>query len=291
MSTNLTGLRDKLLTLKDVRVFKEILTCKYYPQSVSDEEINISSELDKINAPSELRNKINDLLISKQKRTSNVSMLQSTELLNSSATPVTNIPEVRAGLLRDDKLSRNLAETNDILGLTEHEICSVFGEQSLKNIIQQFSPLISEVFKNFESFKAGNTASMANKLGVSLSDLQDLFRGKQTTATLPIFMKLIASIYWAMSHSSLLSGESKFLLPFNNGKSKLQFDEKAKNIKIFLPNDLKLMPFEMLQVDIDVSLHAAQYIEFVQNTLHTDLLISTTISQPPWHNFSSLIVQ
>ena len=128
-------------------MFKEILKRKYYPQSVSDEEINISSELDKINAPSELRNKINDLLISKQKRTSNVSMLQSTELLNSSATPVTNIPEVRAGPLRDDKLSHNLAETNDMLGLTEHEICSVFGEQSLNNIIQQFSRLISEVFK------------------------------------------------------------------------------------------------------------------------------------------------
>ena len=66
LSTNLTGLRDKLLTLKDGRVSKEILKRKYYPQSVSDEEINISSELDKINAPSELRNKINDLLISKQ---------------------------------------------------------------------------------------------------------------------------------------------------------------------------------------------------------------------------------
>ena len=184
-------------------------------------------------------------------------------------------PQVRDGMLIDDKLSRNLAETNDMLGLTEHEICSVFGEQSLKNIIQQFSPLISEVFQNFESFKAGNTASMANKLGVSLSDLQDLFRGKQTTATIPIFMKLIASIYWAMSHSSLLSGESKFLLPFNNGKSKLQFDENAKNIKIFLPNDLKLLPFEMLQVDINISIHVAQYIEFVQNMKHTDLLITT----------------
>merc|ERR1712215_487904 len=40
LSTNLTGLRDKLLTLKDARVFTEILKRKYYPQSASDDEIS-----------------------------------------------------------------------------------------------------------------------------------------------------------------------------------------------------------------------------------------------------------
>ena len=104
-------------------------------------------------------------------------------------------------------------------------------------------------------------------------------------------MKLLASIYWAMSHSSILTGESKFLLPFNNGCANLEFDKKAKTIKIFLQNDLKLLPFEMLQVDIGIAIHVAQYIEFEQNMKHKDVLISTSISQPPWHNFSHLIFQ
>ena len=53
LSTNLTGLREKLLTLKDARVFTEVLKRKYFPKSASDQEINLASELDRINAPAE----------------------------------------------------------------------------------------------------------------------------------------------------------------------------------------------------------------------------------------------
>ena len=130
---------------------------------------------------------------------------------------------------------------------------------------------------------------MAAKLGISMSDLEDLCAGKQTPATLPLFMKIMASIYWAMSHSTLLTGESKFLLPFNNGCVKLDFSENGKTIKIFLQSDLKLSPFEMLKVDVGISIHVAQYIEFEQNMKQKDVLISTEITQPPWHNFSHVI--
>ena len=104
-------------------------------------------------------------------------------------------------------------------------------------------------------------------------------------------MRIIASIYWAMSNSAILTGESKFLLPFNNGKAKLDFNQDAKTIKIFLPSDLKLNPFEMLKIDVNISIHVAQFIEFEQNIKHKDVLISTAITQPPWHHFDHLILQ
>ena len=81
LSINLTGLRDKLLSLKDARVFSEVLKRKYFPKSVSDQEINLSSELDRINAPAELRAKVKNLIDSKLTRSSNftqVSRLQGT---------------------------------------------------------------------------------------------------------------------------------------------------------------------------------------------------------------------
>ena len=65
LSTNLTGLRAKLLTLKDARVFTEVLKRKYFPKSASDQEINLSSELDRINTPAELQAKVKNLIDSK----------------------------------------------------------------------------------------------------------------------------------------------------------------------------------------------------------------------------------
>ena len=108
-------------------------------------------------------------------------------------------------MLTDNMHSNKLTDTKEIEGLSEDEICSVFGEQSLKHIIQQFSPLISEVFHNLELYETWDTANMAAKLGVSMGDLDDLCAGKQTPATLPLFMRIMASIYWAMSHSAILN--------------------------------------------------------------------------------------
>ena len=141
-SANLTGLRDKLLTLKDARVFSEILKRKYYPKSASDEEVNLSSELDRINAPADLRSKIKDLIITKQTRSSHVSRIQSTESLDSSVAQVSDIPKVREGMLTDHTHSHKLTDTTDLEGLNENKICTMFGEQSMTQIIQQFSPLI-----------------------------------------------------------------------------------------------------------------------------------------------------
>ena len=141
-------------------------------------------------------------------------------------------------MMTADKHDQLMADTKEIAGLSEDEICSVLGEQSLQHIIKQFSPLISEVFHNLESYETWDTANMAAKLGISKGDVEDLCAGKQTPATLPLFMRIMASIYWAMSHSAILTGESKFFLPFNNGKAKLDFSQNAKTIKIFLPHYL-----------------------------------------------------
>merc|ERR1711888_510027 len=57
VSTNLTGLREKLMSLKDARLFSAVLERKYFPKTQSDKDINVSSELDRINAPDDLKNK------------------------------------------------------------------------------------------------------------------------------------------------------------------------------------------------------------------------------------------
>ena len=291
LSTNLTGLRAKLLTLKDARVFKEVLKRKYFPKSISDQEINLSSELDKINAPAELRAKVKDLIESKQTRSSNsthVSRIQSTD---SCTAQVINNPNINDGLMTDDKHSHLMADSKEVAALGQDEICSLLEGQSLQQIVKQFSPLISAVFHNLISSENWDTANLASKLGISNSDVEDLCAGNQSPATLQIFIRIIASIYWAMSHSAIFTGESKFLLPFNNGKAKLDFSQDAKTIKIFLPSDLKLTPFEMLKIDVNISIHVAQFIDFEQNIKNKDVQISTAITQPPWHNFDHLIIQ
>ena len=58
ISTNLTGLRDKLLSLKDARLFTKVLKKKYFPQTASEQDINLSSELNRINAPADLQAKV-----------------------------------------------------------------------------------------------------------------------------------------------------------------------------------------------------------------------------------------
>ena len=146
LSTNLTGLRAKLLTLKDARVFKEVLKRKYFHKSISDQEINLSSELDKINAPAELRAKVKDLIESKQTRSSNsthVSRIQSTD---SCTAQVINNPNINDGLMTDDKHSHLMADSKEVAELSQDEICSLLEGQSLQQIVKQFSPSFQQYF-------------------------------------------------------------------------------------------------------------------------------------------------
>ena len=75
--------------------------------------------------------------------------------MDSSVAQVSDIPKVREGMLTDHTHNHKLTDTTDLKGLNENDICSMFGEQSLKQIIQQFSPFIVEVFNNLESFENG----------------------------------------------------------------------------------------------------------------------------------------
>ena len=43
VSTNLTGLREKLMSLKDARLFSAVLKKKYFPQTPNEQDINLSS--------------------------------------------------------------------------------------------------------------------------------------------------------------------------------------------------------------------------------------------------------
>ena len=144
------------------------------------------------------------------------------------------------------------------------------------------------VFHNLDSCEKWNTDNLAVKLGISKGDM---LAGKLTPATMPLFLRITATIYWAMSKSVIFKGESTFLLPFNNGKAKLDFSQDAKTIKIFLPSDIKLTPFEMLKIDVNISIHVAQFVDFQQNEKSKDVLFSAPITQPPWHNFEYIIAQ
>ena len=163
ISTNLTGLRDKLLSLKDARLFTKVLKKKYFPQTASGQDINLSSELDRINAPADLQAKVKKLLDSRQTHSSHsaqVSKSESTEPLGSYTDQATNNSEVNIDLLSAnnntemltaDKNTEHLADIKDNEVLNDIEICSLFGEKSIQKVVDQFTPLIKAVFRNISS--------------------------------------------------------------------------------------------------------------------------------------------
>ena len=95
---------------------------------------------------------------------------------------------------------------------------------------------------------------MADTLGISKADLKDMLEGKHSRAMMPCFLRILASIYWAMTKSTLFTGASKYILPFNNGKAKLEFYNDAKNIRIFMSSDIQIYPFEILKIYITITL-------------------------------------
>ena len=69
-------------------------------------------------------------------------------------------------MLAANKNDQLMADTKDIAGLSDDEICSLLGEQSSQHVIKQFSPLITAVFHNLESCKKWDTADLAANLDV-----------------------------------------------------------------------------------------------------------------------------
>ena len=133
-----------------------------------------------------------------------MSKSQSTEPLGSCIDHVTNNPKVNIDLLEAgknterlpaDKNTELLADIKDNEVLNEVEICSLFGEKSMQHVIDQFSPLIKAVFHNLDMCKNWDTDNLAVKLGISKAAMKDMLAGKQTPATMPLFLRILASIY------------------------------------------------------------------------------------------------
>ena len=112
-----------------------------------------------------------------------MSKSESTEPLGSCTDQVTNNSEVDIDLLAAnkntemltaDKNTEHLADIKDNKVLSDIEICSLFGEKSIQNVVDQFTPLIMAVFRNIDLCKNWDTDSLAVKLGISKSDMKNM---------------------------------------------------------------------------------------------------------------------
>ena len=110
-----------------------------------------------------------------------------------------------------------------------------------------------------------NTSSLEDTLGISRQDMKDIIEGKHSQNVMPCFLRILACLNWAMSQSTLFSGERKYILPFNSGTAKLEFFNDAKNIIIFQPSDIQIAPFEILKIYINITIPVSQFVEFMQN--------------------------
>ena len=113
--------------------------------------------------------------------------------------------------------------------------------------------------------KDWDTNSLADTLGFSRTDMKAILEGKHSQNVMPCFLRSLASLNWAMTQSTLFSGDRKYILPFNSGTAKIEFFNDAKNIRIFLPNDIQIAPFEILKIYINITIHVSQFVEFTQN--------------------------
>ena len=104
--------------------------------------------------------------------------------------------------------------------------------------------------------------------------MTDILEGKHTQNVLPCILRILASLKWAMSHSTLFSGERKYILPYNSGKAKLEFLNDSKNINVFMPSDFQIAPFEILKIYTNITLQVSQMVDFVQNEKCKNVLFS-----------------
>ena len=101
----------------------------------------------------------------------------------------------------------------------------------------------------------------------------------------------MASLKWAATHSTLFSGVQKYLLPYNNGNSKLEFLNNSRSIKVFVTSNFQVEPFEILKINLSITLHVSQMVDFVQNEKFKNITFSFPPTKSPWHHFQSVYVQ
>ena len=165
--------------------------------------------------------------------------------------------------------------------MTDTEICALTDKQSIQQVIDHFRPAIRTVLQEIDMCPDWDTSSLADTLGISRQDMTDILEGKHTQNVLPCILRILASLNWAISHSTLFSGERKYILPYHNGTAKLEFFNDSKNIKNFMPSDFQIAPFEILKIHINVTLHVSQMVDFVQNEKCKNVIFTLPPTQPP----------
>ena len=71
-----------MLSLKDARLFSAVLEKKYFPKTQKEKDINLSAELERINAPDDLKKKVTKLLGTEQTRCSISAQVSNMSVVN-----------------------------------------------------------------------------------------------------------------------------------------------------------------------------------------------------------------
>ena len=148
VSTNLTGLREKLLSLKDARLFSAVLEKKYFPKTQKEKDINLSAELERINAPDDLKRKVAKLLGTEQTRCSSSAQVSNMSGVNTKSLS-TERPQSSCSDRISDMSKVNKNKENTEL-LTDTEICALTDKQSIQQVIDHFRPAIRTVLQEID---------------------------------------------------------------------------------------------------------------------------------------------
>ena len=132
--------------------------------------------------------------------------------------------------------------------ISDKDICALFGSQSIAQIVDYFRPVMRTVLKEVHMLPDWDTGHLAETLGVKEQDLADILECKSTNNELSCMLQILASLKWAATHSTLFSGVQKYLLPYNNGNSKLEFLNNSRSIKVFVTSNFPVEPFEILKI-------------------------------------------
>ena len=133
--------------------------------------------------PADLKTKVKKLLDSKQARCSNSAQVSKSEStaqpLGSCTDQITDKSKVNTELLADTKNTELLTDT---------EICALMDKKSIKQVINQFTPLIQAVLQNIDMCKDWDTNSLADTLGFSRTDMKDILEGKHSQNVMPYIL-------------------------------------------------------------------------------------------------------
>ena len=93
--------------------------------------------------------------------------------------------------------------------ISDPEICALLDSQSVEQIVDYFRPVMRTVLKEVHMLPDWDTGHLAETLGVKEQDLADILEGKSTNNELSCMLRILASLEWAATHSTLFSGVQK----------------------------------------------------------------------------------